>query len=74
MSFIWEKGFTNFYSATLEKQLAENILYDLCLGYKPMNIILMESILIFSKDKMFWKLPVGFSDCWFITWITPAVF
>lgn len=74
MSFIWEMGFTNFYSSTLQKQLAENTVYDLSVCYKPMNVILMEIIFIFSKDKMFWKLPVGFSDCWFIKWITPAVF
>lgn len=75
-SIIWkqEQGFTNFYSAIVEKQLAKNIIYYLCVGYKLLTIILMEIIFIFSKGKMFWKLPVGFSACWFITWIIPAVF
>jgi len=50
----------------MEKQLAKNIVHYLCVGYKPLTVILMEIIFIFSKGKMFWKLPVGFSDCWFI--------
>lgn len=55
-------SFTNFCLTTVQKQLARNVAYRLCVGYKPLTIILMEIIFISFRGKMFWKLPVGFSD------------